>query len=175
MISAGANYSQTISQNQCSGLHFDDNAKDTEFIFTNVPVASEDGTLTVSIQGDYGGFTSERVGVVVEGEFLGYVPESGTYNDCLCYLLTRNFTVTRQQINQWNADGKIEVTLVQAYGTNNNLINCHCGVNYCDCGEDLSKCGNINIVTLEYEVTGTAKKSLPMNWIIKKFGLGKEK
>lgn len=155
MASASAKYSQTIEKNQCSAGY---DAIDTEFVFVDTPKPSGNGALTVSIQGDYYGGASERVGVLVEGEFLGYVPESGNYDDCLSYLLTRTFTVSQQQLNNWNTDGKIEVKLVQAYGYGNGDVECFCSTNR-------------NIVTLEY--TG-ANNSLPMNWIMKKFGLGKK-
>ena len=172
MISAGANYSQTIEQNQCPGGHSQSNAVDTFFVFTDVPRRPiGDGILTVKIKGDYNGHEYERVGVVVEGNFLGFVPESGYYDDCLCEFLTREFTVTQQQLREWTMDGKIEITLVQGYGyAGQHDVNCFCGPEgYCSdsCGGQV--CGNINIVTLEYR---GVNNSLPMDWIIKKFGLG---
>ncbi|HNR43900.1 MAG TPA: hypothetical protein PKH80_01930 [Methanofastidiosum sp.] len=169
MASASANYSQTISKDQCEGRTTGE-AVDTLFEFTQAPTPRGDGTLTVSIQGDYSGATSERVGVLVEGEFLGYVPESGYYDDCLCYLLTRTFTVSQQQLSKWKADGKIEVTVVQAYGTSSN-VDCFCKTEYCSCG-DYSKCAHINEVTLEYQ---GANNSLPMQQFMKILGFGKEK
>jgi hypothetical protein len=175
MISAGANYSQTISQNPCPGSYSQEHADDTFFVFTDVPTnPTGDGTLTVKIKGDYDGYDYERVGVVVEGNFLGFVPESGYYDDCLCEFFTREFTVTQKQLRDWAMDGKIEIALVQGYGYDGQHdVNCFCGPeDYCSssCGDQV--CGNIHVVTLEY--TG-GKKSLPMDWIIKKFGLGKEK
>lgn len=151
MISAGANYSQTISQNQCSGSY---DADDTFFVFTDVPKRPiGDGTLTVSVLGDYDD-DDEYIDIIVEGKTIArWVPGA----QCPESHLTKTFTVTHSQLLQWAADGKIEVKLVQGPD-----VNCFCGT-------------NINIVTLEYEGTGTAKKSLPMDWIIKKFGLGKEK
>ena len=169
MASAGANYNQTISKDQCEGRTSGD-AVDTLFEFTEVPTPRGDGTLTVSIQGDYSGDPSERVGVLVEGEFLGYVPESGFYDDCLCYLLTRNFTVTQQQINRWKADGKIEVTVVQAYGTSSDDVECFCKTEYCSCG-DFSKCAHINEVTLEYQ---GANNSPPMQQFMKILDFGQK-
>ena len=151
MISAGANYSQTISQNQCLGKGPGVTAADTFFVFTDVPKRPVgDGTLTVSVLGDYDS-NLEYIDVIVEGTTIGrWVP--GT--QCPVSLLTKTFTVTQSQLLQWASDGKVEVTLVQGPD-----VNCFCST-------------NTNNVTLEY--TGV-NNSLPMNWIIKKFGLGKEK
>jgi len=150
MISAGANYSQTISQNQCPGGTIQSYANDTEFVFTDVPKRSVgDGTLTVSVLGDYSYPPSEYIDVVVEGTPLGrWAPATC---DCCGTVGETTFTVTREQLRDWAKDGKIEVTLVQG-----GEVNCFCST-------------NINIVTLEYEGTN---KSLPMDWIMKKFGLG---
>ena len=145
MISAGANYSQTIEQNQCSA---GSDAIDTFFVFTDAPKRPVgDGTLTVSVLGDYNS-QDEYIDVIVEGTTIGsWVP--GT--QCPASLLTKTFTVTQSQLQKWASDGKVEVTLVQGPD-----VNCFCTT-------------NTNIVTLEY--TGT-NNSLPMNWIMKKFGLG---
>ncbi|KYC48203.1 MAG: hypothetical protein APG12_00545 [Candidatus Methanofastidiosum methylothiophilum] len=181
MISAGANYSQTISQNPCPGGPDQNYANDTFFVFTNVPTRPTGaGTLTIKVRGDYccyggPGSYSEAIGVVVEGTSLGaWLPGE----DCSYSLITKTFTVTQEQLREWAADGKIEVTLVQGAplypedeGTYSD-VNCFCASGYYNYegGCPAAECGNINIVTLEYE--GTAKKSLPMNWIMKKFGLG---
>ena len=150
IISAGANYSQTISQTQCPGGYYESYVDDTFFVFTDVPIRpTGDGTLTVSVIGDYNSQT-EYIDVIVEGTTIGrWIPGE----QCSSGLLTKTFTVTRNQLLQWASDGKIEVTLVQ--GPN---VNCICS-------------NNINIVTLEY--TG-ANNSLPMNWVMKHFGLGKD-
>lgn len=182
MISAGANYSQTITQYTCEGVvyFFDVAAKDTVFVFTGVPKnPAADGTLTIRVRGDYGGFSpgsySELIEVIVEGTSLGnWLPGQ----DCSYSLLTKTYTVTQQQLSEWAADGKIEVTLVQGGSeySDINSVQCICAYDEYygpyEGGCSAAECGNINIVTLEY--TG-ANNSLPMNWIIKKFGLGKEK
>jgi hypothetical protein len=66
-------------------------------------------------------------------------------------------------LREWARDGKIEVKLIQGaalYPEDEGIVysevNCFCDT-------------NINIVTLEYSGTNN---SLPMNWIMKKFGLG---
>jgi len=159
------NYDREISKNLiCEDG--EDEAYDTEFIFTNLPMATGNGTLTVKIKGDYNGYDDEEyVEVVVEGTSLGVLPEGFSEDwQCSCEFLTRTFTVTQAQINQWAADGRIEVTLVQGED-----VDCFCGEYECDC-EDNSQCGDINIVRLKYP--GGAKKSLPMDWIMKKFSLG---
>jgi len=159
------NYDREISKNLiCEDG--EDNAYDTEFIFTNLPVATGNGTLTVKIKGDYNGYDDdEYVEVFVEGTSLGVFPEGENKDwQCSCEFLTRTFTVTQAQINQWAADGRIEVTLVQGED-----VDCFCGEEDCQC-EDNSKCTNTNMVRLKYP--GGAKKSLPMDWIMKKFGLG---
>jgi len=178
MISAGANYSQTITQYPCEGV-VDLGAiaaKDTVFVFTDVPKnPTGDGTLTIRVRGDYGdfypGYYSELIEIIVEGTSLGtWLPGQ----DCFYSLLTKTFTVTQEQLRGWAVDGKIEVTLVQGGSEYSDIndIQCFCG--YGDYGPyedgcDPEVCGNINIVTLEYE-GGT--KALPMDWIMKKFGLG---
>ncbi|HOC77490.1 MAG TPA: hypothetical protein PKO31_02225 [Methanofastidiosum sp.] len=183
MISAGANYSQTITQYPCEGvvnIYQIPSAKDTIFVFTDVPKnPTGDGTLTIKVRGDYMDFQlgmySELIEVIVEGNSLGtWLPGQ----DCSYSLLTKTYTVTQSQLREWAADGKIEVTLVQGgseYSDINN-VQCFCAesnwYSYED-GCDPTVCGNINIVTLEYE--GTNKGALPMDWILKKFGLGKEK
>ncbi len=185
MISASANYSQTIEQNPCPGGSGQSYANDTKFVFTDVPTnPTGDGTLTIRVRGDYccyggSGSYSEAIGVVVEGTSIGaWLPGE----DCDYYLLTKTYTVTQEQLRGWAADGKIEVTLVQGAalypadeGTVFSDVNCFCSESYYGPYEGncpTAECGNINIVTLEYEGTGTTKKSLPMNWIMKKFGLG---
>jgi hypothetical protein len=141
MISAGANYTQTLSENPCQGgMH------NPVLQFTQTPRPSGDGTLTVSAIGDYNA-QSEWIEVIIEGTSLGqWVPgvQCGGFR-------TKTYTVTRSQLLQWASDGKIEVTLVQGPS-----VNCICST-------------NTNNVTLEYP---GANNSLPMNWIIKKFGLG---
>ena len=163
MISAGANYSQTIIK-ELVCEDYDEEAYDTEFIFTNVP-ATGTYTLTVSIKGDYNGYTTdEHVEIFIEGTSFGVLPEG--YNEdwqCSCEFLTKTVTLTQAQISQWMADGQIVVTLEQGED-----VDCFCGDDGCRCGDN-SKCGNINMVTLE---SSGASNSLPMNWIMKKFGLG---
>ena len=177
MISAGANYSQTIEQNQCPGGHSQSNAVDTFFVFTDVPRRPiGDGTLTVTVRGDYdyyGSIGSEALDVIVVCTSLGvWLPGW----QCSYSLITKTFTVTQSQLLQWSKDGKIEVKLVQGAsrpGDNlkNNQVNCFCAESEYDYegGCNPAECGNINIVTLEYR---GVNNSLPMNWIIKKFGLG---
>ena len=165
MGSASASYRQTIIEElECA--YGSDGAYDTEFIFTNVP-ATGAYTLTVSIKGDYNGYDDdEHVEIFIEGTSFGVLPEG--YNDdwqCSCEFLTKTVTLTKSQINQWMADGKIVVTLEQGED-----VDCFCGEEGCVCGDN-SKCGNINMVTLE---SSSAKNSLPMDWIMKKFGLGKK-
>ncbi len=169
MIGVGANYSQTIEQNQCLGGP--EYANDTFFVFTDVPTnPTSGGTFTIKVKGDYccyGGYRSfsEAIGVVVEGTSIGaWLPGY----DCPSNFLTKTFPVTQDQLRQWASDGKIEVKLVQGAalypadeGTVYSDVNCFCTQ-------------NINIVTLEYQGTNISK-ALPMNWIMKKFGLGKEK
>jgi hypothetical protein len=164
MASAGANYSQTISKNQCDGNP--SLANDTEFVFTDVPKnPTTDGTFTIKVKGDYccyGEGYSEAIGVVVEGTSIGaWLPGE----DCPLDFLTHTFIVTREQLREWAADGKIEVKLVQGVA----LYPADEGAVYsdvqCFCSE------NINIVTLEYGGTNNSK-ALPMQWIMKKFGLG---
>ena len=166
MIGVGANYSQTIEQNQCLGGP--EYANDTFFVFTDVPTnPTGDGTLTIKVRGDhccYGGqgSYSEAIGVVVEGTSIGaWLPGQ----DCPLDFLTHTFIVTQSQLREWAKDGKIEVKLIQGAalypadeGTVFSDVNCFCG-------------NEINIVTLEYEGTNNSK-ALPMQWIMKKFGLG---
>lgn len=149
MISAGANYNKTISQNQCPGSNHPDYANDTFFVFTDVPIRPiGDGTLTVSVLGDYNSQSSEYIDIIVEGTTIArWVPGY----QCPESHMTKTFTVTQSQLLKWTADGKIEVKLVQGPD-----VNCICDT-------------NINIVTLEYR---GVNNSLPMDWIIKKFGLG---
>ena len=178
MISVGANYSQTISQNQCPGGSSQSYASNTEFVFTDVPKRPMgDGTLTVRVRGDYDfgreppGGVSEGISVVVEGVVIEplWVPET----QCSFGLLTKTFILPQEKLREWATDGKIEVTLVQGGIGYLNEVNCFCSARGTyEGGCPAAECGNINIVTLEY--TG-ANNSLPMNWIIKKFGLGKEK
>lgn len=177
IISAGANYSQTISQNPCPGGSEQSYANDTEFVFTDVPKnPTGDGTLTIKVRGDYMDFDpdyySELIEVIVEGTSLGTWLPGG---DCSYSLLTKTYTVTQQQLSKWAADGKIEVTLVQGGSEYSDINDVQCFCGYGDYGPyedgcDPEVCGNINIVTLEYE--GTNKGTLPMDWIMKKFGLG---
>ncbi|OQC18164.1 MAG: hypothetical protein BWX72_00225 [Firmicutes bacterium ADurb.Bin080] len=169
MISAGANYNKTISQNQCPRVPSQNDADDTFFVFTDVPIRPiGDGTLTVKVKGDYccyggggeGRVFSEAIGVVVEGTSIGaWLPGQ----DCPLDFLTHTFIVTQSQLREWARDGKIEVKLIQGaalYPEDEGIVysevNCFCDT-------------NINIVTLEYSGTNN---SLPMNWIMKKFGLG---
>mgnify|MGYP006906715920 CR=1 FL=1 len=180
MISAGANYSQTITQYPCEGVVdlYDIAAKDTVFVFTDVPKnPTGDGTLTIRVRGDYGDFYpgdySELIEIIVEGTSLGtWFPGQ----DCSDSLLTKTFTVTQQQLRGWAADGKIEVTLVQGGSEYSDINDVQCFCGYEDYGPyeggcPAAECGNINIVTLEYEGTNRSK-ALPMDWIMKKFGLG---
>jgi len=183
MISAGANYSQTITQYPCEGVvdRYAFAAKDTIFVFTDVPKnPTGDGTLTIKVRGDYGDFYpgnySELIEVIVEGTSLGTWLPGG---DCSYSLLTNTYTVTQSQLRGWAKDGKIEVKLIQGgseYSDINN-VQCFCAESWYsyEDGCDPAVCGNINIVTLEYEGTDTTKKALPIDWIMKKFGLGKEK
>ncbi|HOC77517.1 MAG TPA: hypothetical protein PLO36_02985 [Methanofastidiosum sp.] len=169
MASASASYRQTIVKElECEDE--DEEAYDTEFVFTNVP-ATGPYTLTVSIKGDYNGFDEdEYVKIFIEGTSFGVLPEG--YNadwQCSCGFLTKTVTLTQAQISQWMTDGKIKVTLKQGYN-----VDCFCGESAnksdCKCG-DISKCTNTNMVTLE---SSGANNSLPMDWILKKFGLGKK-
>ena len=163
MISAGATYKQTIIKELVCEDE-EGGAYDTEFIFTDVP-ATGTYTLTVSIKGDYNGYDEdEYVEIFIEGTSFGVLPEGYNWDwQCSCEFLTKTVTLTKAQISQWMADGKIVVTLKQGED-----VDCFCGDDDCNC-EDTSKCGNINIVTLE---SSGASNSLPMDWIIKKFGLG---
>ena len=183
MASASANYSQTITQYPCEGVSdiYGIAAKETVFVFTDTPKnPTSDGTLTIMVRGDYGDFSpgqySELIEVIVEGTSLGtWLPGQ----DCSYSLLTKTYTVTQQQLSKWAADGKIEVTLIHGGSEYSDIndVQCFCADIWrvYEGGCKPAVCGNINIVTLEYEGTDTAKKSLPMNWIMKKFGLGKEK
>ncbi len=148
MASASAKYSQTIEKDPCPM----GSAITTEFVFVNTPSPGGDGTLTISAIGDYDN-DSEYIDVIVEGTTLS--PRWFPREQCGANLRTTTYTITKSQIFQWMADGKIEVKLVQ--GPN---VGC-----FCDNRE-------INIVTLEYP-TGTS--SLPMQQFMKILGLGKEK
>jgi len=147
MASATANYTQTLSENPCQGgMH------NPVLQFTQTPRPGGDGTLTVSAIGDYSsGNSYETIEVVVEGTTLD------TWNPgAQCGgLLTKTYTVTKSQLLQWSADGKIEVTLIQGAS-----VGC-----FCDNRE-------INIVTLEYP---TGSNSLPMQQFMKILGFGKKK
>ena len=147
MASASANYNQTISKNQCEGNP--SYAYDTVFEFTQTPRPSGDGTLTVSVRGDYNWIGAEDIYVIVEGTSLGQWFPGGR-----CSTVTKTYTVTKNQLVQWSADGKIEVTLEQDWDVN------------CDVCSN-----NINIVTLDYP---TANNSLPMQQFMKMLGLGKK-
>lgn len=146
MASASAKYSQTLSDNPCQGgIH------NPVLQFAQLQKPGGDGTLTVSAIGDYNS-QSEWIEVIIEGTSLGqWIPGE----QCSLGLLTKTYTVTRNQLLQWSADGKIEVTLVQ--GPNVNCLSC--------------PNGEINTVTLEYPTTG----SLPMQQFMKILGLGKKK
>ena len=144
MASATANYTQTLSENQCQGVKHDPVLQ-----FTQTPRPAADGTLTVSAIGDYSfGNSNETIEVVVEGTSLG-VWNPGV--QCGSGLLTKTYTVTKSQLLQWSADGNIEVTLIQG-----SSVDCFCG-------------NEINIVTLDYP---TASSSLPMQQFMKILGLG---
>jgi len=160
MASAGANYSQTISQYQCLGVGGNGAlAKNTYFQFTDAPKDPlGDGTLTVGLIGDYNDLSppwSEAVEVFVEGTSLG-IWRPGV--QCKA-LVTKEYPLTQSQLKEWAADGKIEVTLIQGPVNEEYTIS---EVN-CFCGND------INIVTLEY--TEAAKNSLPMQQFMKILGL----
>jgi hypothetical protein len=169
MASASAAYKQTIVKElECEDEEYEEEAYDTEFIFTNVP-ATGPYTLTVSIKGDYNGYNAgEYVEIFIEGTSFGVFPEG--YNgdwQCSCEFLTKTVTLTQAQVSQWMSDGQIVVTLEQGFD-----VDCFCGEDswddMCKCG-DTSKCTNTNMVTLE---SSGASNSLPMDWIMKKFGLG---
>jgi len=148
VISVSANYTQTISKNQCEGNPF--HAYDTVFEFSQTPRPSGDGTLTVSVMGDYNWEGAEDIDVIVEGTSLGkWLPGW----QCSSGLLTKTYTVTNNQLVQWSADGKIEVTLVQCWDVNCQAV----------CSN------NVNIVTLDYPTTSS---SLPMQQFLKILGFG---
>jgi len=108
VISVSSNYTQTISKNQCEGNPF--HAYDTVFEFSQTPRPSGDGTLTVSVRGDYNWEGAEDIDVIVEGTSLGkWLPGE----QCSSGLLTKTYTVTKNQLVQWSVDGKIQVTLDQ--------------------------------------------------------------
>jgi len=108
--------------------------------------------LTISAIGDYSyGNSNETIEVVVEGTSLGIWNPGVQCGE----LRTKTYTVTKSQLLQWSADGKIEVTLIQG-----SSVGC-----FCDNRE-------INIVTLDYP---SASSSLPMQQFMKILGLGKKK
>ena len=146
MISAGANYSQTIEKDPCPM----GSAIATEFVFVDAPNPGGDGTLTISAKGDYD-YSSEWIEVIVEGTSLGkWFPGE----QCGANLSTTTYILPRSKISNWMVDGKIEVRLVQGPG-----VDC-----FCDNTE-------INIVTLEYP---TGSNSLPMQQFMKILDFGKK-
>ena len=146
MASASAKYSQTIEKDPCPM----GSAVTTEFAFANTPSPGGDGTLTISAIGDYDS-EFEYLDVIVEGTTLS--PRWIPGQQCGANLRTTTYTITRSQIIQWMADGKIEVRLLQGPS-----VGCFC------------ENREINIVTLEYP-TGS---SLPMQQFMKILGLGKK-
>lgn len=163
MASASAAYKQTIIKElECADE--EDEAYDTEFIFTDVP-ATGAYTLTVSIKGDYNGYDDEEyVEIFIEGTSFGVLPEGENEDwQCSCEFLTKTVTLTKEQIVQWMSDGQIVVTLEQGED-----VDCFCGEEECRC-EDTSKCGNINMVTLE-----SPGNSLPMQQFMKILGFGQK-
>lgn len=158
MASATANYSQTIEKDPCNGQS-EIHTIPLLYQFTQPPKPAGDGTLTISIRGDYGG-SGEYATVVVEGTTLGaWGGNSST--DCLCELQTTTFSISKEQISLWRADGVIEVTLTQS-----DIVDCFCN------RSESYPCGSINVVTLDYP---GANNSLPMQQFMKILGLGKEK
>jgi hypothetical protein len=148
MASAGASYSQTLSDDYCQGgiTH------DSVFQFTQTPKPGGDGTLTISAMGDYSYPPEEYIEVVVEGTSLGIWAPSTC--DCCGTLASTTFAVTRSQLLQWSSDGKIEVTLIHNYE-----VNCFCSVNR-------------NTATLEYP--GAVNNSPPMQQFMKILGFGQK-
>jgi len=157
MASTGANYTQTIEKDPCDGQS-EIHTIPLLYKFTQPPKPAGDGTLTISIRGDYGG-SGEYVIIVVEGTTLGtWGGNSST--DCLCALQTTTFPISKEQISQWRADGVIEVTLTQS-----DIVDCFCN------RSESYPCGIINIVTLDYP---GANNSLPMQQFMKILGFGKK-
>jgi len=81
--------------------------------FTSTPTATGAGTLNVSIRGDFNS-DSEYADVYVESDYIGRLnPGSGW--QCNVSWFSVVFPITQAQINTWNADGKIVVTVEMSY------------------------------------------------------------
>ncbi len=99
----------------------------TVHVFENAPEATSDGFINVSVRGDFNS-QSEYADVYVEGDYLGRV-NPGAGWQCNANWYTVSFPVTKDQINKWNSDGKIEVTVINspAVGTfctyNQHMVN----------------------------------------------------
>jgi len=101
---AGGTYSQT------STIVYTTDHATTTHTFTNIPGAPQhppsDGTLTVSVRGDYNS-SSEYADVYVEGTIIG--TNQGPAIQCDSNWETVSFTVTSAQLSAWAADGQIVV------------------------------------------------------------------
>jgi len=159
-------YTQTIVKNQCEGKEgTSEYASNTFFTFYTNKSAIGDGTLTLSLKGFYEGSLAYAFVNTEDDENIIKLPEDGeSYPSCTCQPITKTVTITKEQINRWKADGKIEFTVIQG-----DVVYCLCGAYpdtyYCNCG-DTSQCTNMNMITIEYP-TG----SLPMQTIMKILGL----
>ena len=118
-------YTQTIVKNQCEGKDgTEQRADNTFFTFYTNKSAIGDGTLTLSLKGYYIGSISYADVFTEDDDFpiLRLPEEEESYPSCMCQPITKTVTITKEQINRWKADGKIEFTVVQG-----DVVYCSCG------------------------------------------------
>ena len=80
--------------------------------FTGTPTATAAGTLTASVRGDFDS-SNEYANVYVEGTYIGEVAMVGGF-PCDAGWAIGVFPITQAQIDEWNADGKIVVTVTNS-------------------------------------------------------------